>query len=161
MLDLVIEFRLGPDYVETLNELRHHFGGVVSVLGGHHTDKQHDSFYQSRVVEVEVDNQTLEDVLVLHNKFLAELLEQLSVPLYDGFLFVTTILLHIIVFFLKPLENVLKFVFVGENHDDCLEEPAVNILNQLLASLVIDLPGVLQSQNSRDDVGELLLVHDF
>ena len=161
MLDLVIKFRLSPDYVETLDELRHHFSGVVSVFGGHHTDKQHDSFHQSRIVEVEVDNQTLEDVLVLYDEFLAELLEQLSVPLNDGFLFVTTILLHIIVFFLEPLENVLKFVFVGENHDDCLEESAVDILNQLLASLVIDLPGVLQSQNSRDDVGELFLVHDF
>ena len=98
---------------------------------------------------------------MLYDEFLAELLEQLSVPLNDGFLFVTAILLHIIVFFLEPLENVLKFVFVSENHDDCLEESTVDILNQLLAPLVIDLPGVLQSQNSRDDVGELFLVHDF
>ena len=96
---------------------------------------------------------------MLHNQLLAEFLEQFGVPLDDRLLLVTAISLHIIVLFLKSFEDVFEFVLICQYHDDCFQEATINILHELFASFVIDLPRMLQSQDGRNDVWELVFVH--
>jgi len=50
--------------------------------------------------------------LVLLNKIFTKFLEQLSVPLNDGFLLLATLSLDFIILFLEPVEDGLELFFV-------------------------------------------------
>jgi hypothetical protein len=89
LLDLIVESRLGPDVVESLNKLFHHFATVLFIFGTEHAHQVHDAFYKTSVVEVKIFYQTLEDILVRVKKGVAVLLEELCVPLNDRFLCLT------------------------------------------------------------------------
>ena len=159
LLDFVIEFGLRADDVEAVDQLGHDLARVVSVFGRHHAHQQHDSFDEARVLEVQIDDQALKHVLMLFDQVLTELLEQLSVPLDDGLLLLASLPLHLLILLFQPVENVLEFVAVGQDLDDSAEEAPVNVLDEALAINVVNLFGVFQAQNSRNDVWELELVH--
>ena len=112
LLDLVVELRLRPNYVEPVDQLAHHLPRVVPVLGGHHAHEEHDALDESGVLEVQVDDEALEHVCVLLDQVLRELLEQFRVPLNDSLLFLAALPLHLIVLLLEPVENILELVFV-------------------------------------------------
>ena len=96
---------------------------------------------------------------MLFNEVFAKLFKELGVPLNDGFLLVTTVSLHIIILLLKSFEDVFELVLVSQYRDDCSKKAAIDVLDQLLASLVVDLSGVFEPQYGRNDVWELVLVH--
>lgn len=145
--------------MEAVDELGHDLARVVTVLGRHHADKEHDALDQSRVLEVQIDDQALEDVLVLLDQILRKLLEQLRVPLDDSLLFLAALPLDFIVLFLEPVENMLELVSVGQNGDHSPQQSAVDVLDEFFAVDITDFLRVLQTQDGRDDVRELLRVH--
>lgn len=61
--------------MESIDELGHDFARVVAIFGRHHANQKHDTLDETRVLEVQVDDQTLENVLVLLDQVLAELFE--------------------------------------------------------------------------------------
>ena len=96
---------------------------------------------------------------MLLNQILAEFLEELCIPLDDGFLLFSSLPLHLIVLFLEPVEDVLEFFLVRENLDHSAQESTIDVLDELLAVDIVDFLGVLQSEDCRYDIRELLLVH--
>lgn len=68
LLDVVVEFGLGSDDVEPIDQLLHDLARVVIVLGGEHAHEQHDSLHQSRIVKVQVNYEPLEYVLMLRDE---------------------------------------------------------------------------------------------
>ena len=96
---------------------------------------------------------------MLFNQVFTKLFEELSVPLDDGLLLVSTCFLYVVVLFLQSFEYVLKLILVSQYLDDCPQEATINVLHKRLASLIIDLARVFQSENGRDDVWELVLIH--
>ena len=75
---------------------------------------------------------------MLLDKVFTKFFEQLSVPLYDSFLLLTALPLHLIVLLLETVEDVLKLVFVGQDLDDRPQETPINILNKFLTVDIID-----------------------
>ena len=75
---------------------------------------------------------------MLLDKVFTKFFEQLSVPLYDSFLLLTALPLHLIVLLLETVEDVLKLVFVGQDLDDSPQETPINILNKFLTVDIID-----------------------
>ena len=131
MFDFVVKFGLAADDVEAVNELRHYFAGVVSILGRHHADKQHDSFDEARILKVQVYDKALKNILVLLDQVLAELFEKLSVPLDNCLLSLAALLENdIVVLLLEPEEDVLELFFFRENLDDCAQDPTIYIFYQ-------------------------------
>ena len=57
------------------------------------------------------------------------------------------------------MEDVCKLVSIGQDLDDCAQEAAIDVLDQLLAVNIANFLRVLQPQDRRDDIWELLLVH--
>ena len=75
LLDFVVELWLRADDMEPVDQLRHHLARVVAILRGHHADEEHDAFDETRILEVQIDDQALEHILMLLYQILAELLE--------------------------------------------------------------------------------------
>ena len=75
LLDLVIKLWLGPNNMESIDQLRHNFLRVVSIFSAHHANQVHDSLDESGVFEIQINDQALEHVLVLLNQILAKFLE--------------------------------------------------------------------------------------
>lgn len=159
LLDLVIKLWLRSNDVESVDELRHNFLGVVSILGAHHANQVHDAFDEARVLKVEIDDEALEHILVLLDQILAKLLEKLSVPLDNGFLLFATLSLHLLVFFFEPAENVLEFISVGQDLNHSPHKSTIDVFNKPFAIDIIDFFGVLQAQNRRYYVWKLLHLH--
>ena len=139
--------------------MRHDLARVVAVLGGHHADEEHDALDEARILEVQVDDEALENVLMLLDQVLRELLEELRVPLDDRLLFLAALPLHFIVLFLESMEDVLELISVRQDLNHCAQKPAIDVLDELFAVDIADFLRVLQPQNSRNDVWELLCVH--
>ena len=130
--------------MEPIDQLRHDFARVVTILSRHHAYKEHDSLDEARILKVQVDDEPLEDVLVLFDQIFAELLEQFCVPLDNCLLFLTTLSLNFIVLFLEPVENSLELFPIGEDLDYGTQESTIDVLDQFLAIYIIDFLGVLQ-----------------
>lgn len=136
LLDLVVEFGLSTDDVESLDELLHDLLRVLLVFGGKHADEEHDALHQSGVVEVQVLDEPLEDVLMQVNQILTELLKKLSVPLDDCFLGLTTALQFPTELLFQSPEDVLKLVFVVQNLDHGSQETTIECLNESLVFMI-------------------------
>ncbi len=89
LLDFIVESWLGPDVVETLNQLFHDFSTIFFILGAQHAHQVHDAFYETTVVEVKVFDQTFEDVLVGVEEGITVLLKELRIPLNNSLLCLT------------------------------------------------------------------------
>jgi hypothetical protein len=96
---------------------------------------------------------------VLLYQVLAKLFEQLSIPLDDCFLLLSTYLMNVVVLFLKPFEDRLELFLVGENLNHGTQEAPVDVFHKSFAVIVDDLSAMLETQDGRNDVRELLRVH--
>ena len=98
---------------------------------------------------------------MLLNQILAKPLKQLSVPLDDCLLLLTSHFLNIIILFLKSFEYIVELFLLRQNLDDSPQESAIDVLHKSLAISVNYFPRMFQSQNSRYNVRELLFIHLF
>lgn len=98
---------------------------------------------------------------MLLDKVIAELLKKLGVPLDDRLLLLTSLPLYLLILFLEPMENVLEFITFRQNLDDGTQEATIDVLHEALAVDVGNLFGVLQAEDGRYNVWELLPVHAF
>ena len=76
---------------------------------------------------------------------LRESLEELSVPLDDGFLLLATHFLNIIILLFESLKDVIEFLFLREDLDHSAQEPSIDIFNKSLTVCVNDLTRMLES----------------
>ena len=86
LLYFIVKLRLRPYIVEPFNKLLHDFSTVFFVLSTQHAHQIHDPLNQATIVEVEILNQSLEDILMRIKQSIAILLKQLGVPLNYSFL---------------------------------------------------------------------------
>ena len=98
---------------------------------------------------------------MLLDQILAELLEKLSVPLNNRFLFLPALSLHLLVLFFEPAENVFEFISIGQDLNYSPHKSTIDILDKAFAIDIIDFLGVFQPQNRRYYVRKLLHLHFF
>ena len=82
---------------------------------------------------------------MLLDQILRESLEELSVPLDDGFLLLASHFLNIIILLFESFENVIEFLFLREDLYHCTQEPSIDIFDKSLTVRVNDLTRMLES----------------